>query len=218
MIGFIASLLQLQPIITAHKRWLSKTGSIPYWTTSVFSSTVTDWLGSDLRISYFFIFRCPLVNTPQLYTELLNCLLNSLTTDWLTESTLESKSQSKSQLRLTVSQSVSLGVEPRYVWQLRSCYCGAPSLTRGRVYLLHMLLTLASEVILRSESLGTRNHILLSQIWDFSFRRLPLSQFRANRIEITTSNNSSTIRCLSIATKRVLISQQSCIRCRIYAL
>jgi hypothetical protein len=35
-----------------------------------------DWLGSDLRIVSF---RCPLVNTPQLNTE-LNCLLNSLTT------------------------------------------------------------------------------------------------------------------------------------------
>jgi hypothetical protein len=29
------------------------------------------------------------------------------------------------------------------VWQLRSCFCGAPSLTRGRVCLLHMLLVLA---------------------------------------------------------------------------
>jgi hypothetical protein len=49
------------------------------------------------------------------------------------------------------------------VWQLRSCFCGAPSLTRGRV-----CLPLASAVFLGSESLGTRDHILLSQIWDFS--------------------------------------------------
>jgi hypothetical protein len=48
------------------------------------------------------------------------------------------------------------------VWQLRSCFCGAPSLTRGRVCLLYMLLALA--VFLGSESLGTRDHILLSQI------------------------------------------------------
>jgi hypothetical protein len=41
-IGFIGTLLQLQPIITAHYQWLSKTRSIPYWTTSVFSSAVTD--------------------------------------------------------------------------------------------------------------------------------------------------------------------------------
>jgi hypothetical protein len=28
--------------MTAHNQWLLKTRSIPYWTTSVFSSTVTD--------------------------------------------------------------------------------------------------------------------------------------------------------------------------------
>jgi hypothetical protein len=55
------------------------------------------------------------------------------------------------------------------VWQLRSWFCGAPSLTRGRVCLLYMLLTLASVVFLGSESHGTRDHILLSQIWDFPF-------------------------------------------------
>jgi hypothetical protein len=58
------------------------------------------------------------------------------------------------------------------VWQLRSWFCGAPSLTRGRVCLLYMLLALASAVFLRSESFGTRDHILLFQIWDFPFRRL----------------------------------------------
>jgi hypothetical protein len=61
-------------------------------------------------------------------------------------------------LRLTVSQSVSLGVEPhlglmtRYLaittWQLRSCFCGALSLTRGRVCLLYMLLGLPNAVLL----------------------------------------------------------------------
>jgi hypothetical protein len=34
-----------------------------------------------------------------------------------------------------------------------------------------MLLSLASAVFLGSESFGTRDHILLSQIWDFPFRR-----------------------------------------------
>jgi hypothetical protein len=29
-----------------------------------------DWLGSDLRIGYFFSFRCPLANAPQLNTQL----------------------------------------------------------------------------------------------------------------------------------------------------
>jgi hypothetical protein len=35
-----------------------------------------------------------------------------------------------------------------------------------------MLLILASVVFLGPESLGTCDHILLSQIWDFPFRRL----------------------------------------------
>jgi hypothetical protein len=35
-----------------------------------------------------------------------------------------------------------------------------------------MLLALASVIFLGSESLWTSNHILLSQIWDFPFRRL----------------------------------------------
>jgi hypothetical protein len=42
MIGFIGTSLQLEPIITAHNQWLSTTRSIPYWTTSVFSFTVTN--------------------------------------------------------------------------------------------------------------------------------------------------------------------------------
>jgi hypothetical protein len=91
-------------------------------------------------------------------------------------------SQVKVTLRLTVSQSVSKswcrapsGVHDQIfitVWQLRSYFCGTPSLTRGRVCLLCMLLALASAVFLGSEYLGTRSHILLSQIWDFPFRRL----------------------------------------------
>jgi hypothetical protein len=40
--GIIATSLQLQSIITAQNKWLSKTRSIPHWTTSVFSSAVTD--------------------------------------------------------------------------------------------------------------------------------------------------------------------------------
>jgi hypothetical protein len=85
-------------------------------------------------------------------------------------------------LRLTVGQSVSNSwcrapSGPRdqiYIAlrQLRSCFCGAPYLTRGRVCILYMLLALASAVFLGSESLGTRDHTLLPQIWDFPFRRL----------------------------------------------
>jgi hypothetical protein len=40
-LDLLAFLLQIQSIIRAHNQWLPKTRSIPYWTTSVFSSTVT---------------------------------------------------------------------------------------------------------------------------------------------------------------------------------
>jgi hypothetical protein len=54
------------------------------------------------------------------------------------------------------------------VWQLRVCWFGAPSLTRGRVCHLQLLLILAIAVIFGSESRRTRGHILLSQIRDFN--------------------------------------------------
>jgi hypothetical protein len=56
--------------------------------------------------------------------------------------------------------------------QFRVCWCGALSLTRGRVCRLQLLLALANAVILRSKSPGTHDHILLCQIRDFPFRRL----------------------------------------------
>jgi hypothetical protein len=65
---------------------------------------------------------------------------------------------------------VRLGAKPleataRIVFLLNTC-CHSPSLKRGWVCLLHLLLALASTFILRSDSRGTRNHILLSQIRD----------------------------------------------------
>jgi hypothetical protein len=103
----------------------------------------------------------------------------------LLASQVKSKSKSHCDWR-SVSQSVSQSVSKSWcqapsgahdqifitVWQFRSCFCGAPFLTRGRFCILYMLLTLASVVFLGSESLGTRDHILLSLIWDFPFRRL----------------------------------------------
>jgi hypothetical protein len=91
---------------------------------------------------------------------------NSLLTDGQSHSHIATDGQS-------VSQLVGLGVEPhlglmtRYVLLFDSygfVFCGAPSLTRGRVFLLYMLLDLAGAVFLGSESRGTRYHILLSQI------------------------------------------------------
>jgi hypothetical protein len=60
-----------------------------------------------------------------------------------------------------------MGLMTRYLLLFDSyglVFVGAPSLTRGRVCLLYMLLALARVVFLWSESLGTRDHILLSQI------------------------------------------------------
>jgi hypothetical protein len=62
------------------------------------------------------------------------------------------------------------------LWQLRSYFCGLPFLTRGRVCFLYMQLALASVVFFGSESLGIRDHILLSQIWDFLFVNSYVSQ------------------------------------------
>jgi hypothetical protein len=137
MIWFIATSLQLQTVMTP-----------PFLTGLRVSFLLRDWLGSDLRIGHFFSFRCPLVNTPYLNTQLLNCIPNSLTNE-----SLKFKVKVKVMLRTTVSLPVCLSAEHPFgaydqiliiVWQLRVCWFQAPSLTRGRVCRLHLLLVLAS--------------------------------------------------------------------------
>jgi hypothetical protein len=108
---------------------------------SVFPSAWLTWF--DLQFGHFFSFHCPLVNTPQLNTQLLNCLLNS-----------RIQSQSQSHIA-TGGQWVSKlwywapsGAHDEIfisVWQLRSCFRGAPSLTRGRVCLLYVPLPLPAQ-------------------------------------------------------------------------
>jgi hypothetical protein len=82
--------------------------------------------------------------------------------------------------RPTVSRPVCFGIKPIwglrpdfYYCQLRVYWCGALSLTRVRICRLQLLLSFASAVFLGLECRGTRDHILLSQIRDFPFRRLP---------------------------------------------
>jgi hypothetical protein len=144
MTGFIDTSLQLQSIITADT--LNS-----FWTTSL-------W-----RV---------------LYEESLTNL--SLISDW-SLLLLELSLSLSLTLRPTVSRPVSLGIKHPSgasdqifitVGQLRVCWCGALSLTRGRGSRLQLLLVLFSAVILGSKPLGTRDHILLSQIWGFRFHRL----------------------------------------------
>jgi hypothetical protein len=66
------------------------------------------------------------------------------------------------------------GSRPNFYYCLTATglfWCGALSLTRGRVCPLQLLLGLASAVIFGCESRGTRDRILLSQIRGFPFRR-----------------------------------------------
>jgi hypothetical protein len=78
MIGFVCTFLQLQSIITANNQWLSKTRSIPCWTTSVFSSAAT-----DLVPIYESITSSPsVVRWLTLHSLALNSLTNELRLNW----------------------------------------------------------------------------------------------------------------------------------------
>jgi hypothetical protein len=88
----------------------------------------------------------------------------------------ESKSESKLLYDWRFTKSVHLGDKPletydHYFFQQNICGCSpyvTSSLTRGWACRLQLLLVLASAVILKSESCGAHDHILLSHIRDFS--------------------------------------------------
>jgi hypothetical protein len=88
-----------------------------------------------------------------------------------------SQGQSQNQGKIYVTtdgQSASLSWNKAPIWGLRpdiyDCltitvlFYGAPSLMRGRICLLYMLLALASAVRLEFQALWSRDHILLPQI------------------------------------------------------
>jgi hypothetical protein len=117
-----------------------------------------NWLGSDLRVSHFFSFRCQLVNTPQLNTEFSwDCRKIELS---------ESESELLYDWRFTANQFV-LAISPlrlttnNFIFQLNACGYSpyvTSAITRGWVCHLQTLLVLASAVILRSESSEPRDH------------------------------------------------------------
>jgi hypothetical protein len=96
------------------------------------------------------------------------------------------------------------------VRELWVCWSGALSQTRGRICRLQLLLAFASAVIFWFESRGTRDHILLSQIRDFPFRRL--LQFAGLRWRYSTPPPHEILKSLKVkVTLRLTVSQSICV-------
>jgi hypothetical protein len=122
--------------------------------------------------------RLPFSSPPTTRRVTVEVFLPASTRVWFAES--ESESELLYDRRFTANQFVlapsPLRLKARIFSQLNSCGHSpyiTSSLTRGWVCHLQLLLALASAVILGSESRGTRDPILLSQIRDSPFRRPP---------------------------------------------
>jgi hypothetical protein len=138
-------------------------------TANLYSSQITKATAKSFPACCVFISRSPATAS--------NSGDSSASRPQVTELTWsDSESESESYIT-TDGQSASLSWNKAPVWGLWPdfYYCqtvgglliwGAFSLTRGQVCRLQLLLALASAVFLGSESRGTRDHILLSQIRD----------------------------------------------------
>jgi hypothetical protein len=151
MIAFIGISSTTITITTGHNQLLPKTRSIPYWTTSVFSSTVT-----DLVLIYESVTSSASVGRW--------LALHSKHSTLLTESFIV---RVRATLRRTVyRQSVRLGDKPHQTHDQNFYFPTwgySPYVTSylmsGWVCRLQLMLVLVSAVILRCESHGTHDHI-----------------------------------------------------------
>jgi hypothetical protein len=145
MIAFTGTSLQLQPITTSHKQWVTETRSVPYRTTSVFSSTATN---DERRITA--------------HSHESSQSQSHIATDGQPASLSWNKAPIWS-LRpdlYYLGDSYGLVLVGRPLWR-----------EVGSV-LFMCCWPLPAQSFSGSESLGTWDHLLLSHIWDFPFCRL----------------------------------------------